>query len=312
VSREYRFRAPTAGDLAAVVELVARVTLEDYGEPEDDEENTRIVFSMLDLQRDAWVVEAPSGELVAGGIVRVRHPTRLRSMAAVLPEHRGRGVGSALLGRIEQRARELAVQHADGEEVWLGQDVAPGNAAARELLERHGFECVRHFWKMVIDLDGETPKPEWPAGIRLDPFNVSQTREAYEASEDAFQDHWGHVPHDYGEWRAWSVERETFDPTLWLIARDGEEIAGFSYNYVAPSEGWVGVLGVRRPWRRRGLGRALLLESFRLFKERGLGRVALGVDSANPTGATRLYEGAGMRVLFQSDVYRKILEPAKI
>jgi mycothiol synthase len=303
----YRFRAPTAEDLPGVVDLVNRVMLADYGEPEDDSEHTAILFSMVDLEQDAWVVETPNAEIVGVGMVRVRHPTRLRSMGAVVPEHRGRGLGSELLRRVEERAGRLAARAPEGEEVWLGQDVAPRNPAARELLERHGFECVRHFWKMVIDLDGETSEPVWPQGIRLVPFDASQTREAYEASEEAFQDHWGHVPHDYGEWRAWSVDRESFDSTLWLIARDGDEIAGFSYNYAAPSEGWVGVLGVRRPWRRRGLGRALLLESFRLFRERGFSRVALGVDAANPTGATRLYEGAGMRVLVQSDMFRKIL-----
>src|SRR6266540_1357959 len=132
-----------------------------------------------------------------------------------------------------------------------------------------------------------------------------QEREIFDASEDAFQDHWGFVPHDYHEWRAWTVERPSFDPSLWLIARDGDEIAGISLCYVGEGEGWVGVLGVRRPWRKRGLGRALLLESLRELRRRGMPCGALGVDSENPTGATRLYERAGMNVVNQSDAYKK-------
>lgn len=287
--------------------LERAVALADYGEEEDDTENIELTFRMLDLDRDAWVAEDGSGEVVAGGFVRVRYPTRLRSRAAVLPGHRGRGLGGELLRRIEERARELAAEAPPGEEVWLGQDVAPANDGARALLERNGFTRTRHFWKMAIDLDAELPAPEWPEGIRLVPFDLAQAREAFDASEEAFLDHWGHKPHDYDEWRAWMIERESFDPSLWLIAREGSEIAGFSFNYAAPQEGWIGVLGVRRPWRRRGLGRALLLESFRELRALGLPRAALGVDAENPTGATRLYESAGMRVLFESHAYRKIL-----
>lgn len=306
---EYRLRPPTFEDLPAINALLRRVTEEDYGEPEDEAENLGIMFRALDLERDAWVVDASDGDLVAAAMVRLRHPTRVRSAGAVAPEYRGRGLGTALLDRIEARAGELARGAPAGEEVWLGQDVAPDNAAARRLLGRRGFECVRHFWKMAIELAEETPAPEWPKGIRLVPFDLDQAREAFDASEEAFADHWEHHPHEYEEWRAWSIERESFDPALWLIARAGDEIAGIAFNYAAPEEGWIGVLGVRRPWRRRGLGRALLLESFRVLRERGLPRAALGVDAANPTGATALYENAGMRVLLQSDLFRKILSP---
>jgi mycothiol synthase len=304
---EYSFRAARSDDVPAVAELARAVALADYGEDEDDAENIAIVFGLIDLERDAWVVEGPPGRIVARGMVRVRHPTRLRSIGEVLPEHRGRGLGGELLRRIEARAGELAEQAPPGEEVWLGQEVAPANDRARELVVRNGFERLRHFWKMVIDLDEEFPEPEWPDGIRLVPFDLSQAREVFDASEDAFQDHWGHTPHEFEEWRAWMIERDSFDPSLWLIAREGDEVTGVSFCYAAPQEGWVGVLGVRRPWRRRGLGRALLLESFRQLQARGLPRAALGVDAENPTGATRLYERAGMRIVFESHAYRKIL-----
>ena len=71
--------------------------------------------------------------------------------------------------------------------------------------------------------------------------------------------------------------------------------------------GWIGTLAVRPAWRRRGLGRALLLEGFRRFAASGESHVALGVDSENPSGATRLYESVGMRVLWRADVWRKVL-----
>ena len=303
----YSIRPPRVDEARAFAQLERAVTLADYGEDEDDTENVEVTFRTLDLERDAWLVENAAGAIAGGAMVRVRHPTRLRSRGLMLPEHRGRGLGSELLRRLQARAYELAAQAPPGEEVWLGQDVAPANDGARELLERNGFDRIRHFWKMAIDLDAELPQAEWPDRIRLEPFNVSQAREAFDASEEAFLDHWAHTPHDFDEWRAWMIERDSFDPSLWLIARDGNEIAGFSFCYAAPQEGWVAVLGVRRPWRRRGLGRALLLESFRELRVRGLPRAALGVDAENPTGATRLYESVEMRVVLESHLYRKLL-----
>jgi mycothiol synthase len=303
----YRFRPPTPDDLPAIVELVHEAELADYGEAEYQREALEVLFRMIDPDRDAWIAEAADGTLAASGGVRVRHPTKIRSFGAVRPEHAGRGIGSELLRRMEARARELAEDAPAGETVSLSQEASPANRAHKELLERHGFELVRHFWKMGIDLGAEPATPVWPDGIRLETMAPGQEREVFDASEDAFQDHWGFVPNDYDEWRAWMVERENFDPSLWLVARDGGEIAGISLCSVAAEEGWVMVLGVRRPWRRRGLGRALLLESFSRLRERGMPRAVLGVDAQNPTGATRLYEGAGMRVLHESESYSKDL-----
>jgi mycothiol synthase len=303
----YRFRRPTPDDLPAVIELVRTVEQVDYGDIDDPTEYLSIIFEMIDLDRDAWVVEDEDGHVVAGGGVRPRHPTRIRSFSAVHPDHRGRGIGSGLLERLEERAREMAKDAPEGEEVWLGVDAASSNEGARQLFEARGFELVRHFWKMGIDLDEEPPEPEWPEGIRLERAERGEERAVFDASEEAFQDHWDFQPHNYDEWRQWMVERESYDPSLWLLAKEGDEIAGISLCSLDPDEGWVGVLGVRPTWRRRGLGKALLYASFRELRDRGKPRTVLGVDAANPTGATRLYESVGMRVSSEAAAYRKIV-----
>ena len=107
------------------------------------------------------------------------------------------------------------------------------------------------------------------------------------------------------------LEVEQFDPSLFLVVWDGDEIAAASVNYAKRLGDWgfIATLGVRPAWRRRGLGLALLHESFRRFAERGETTAALGVDSENPTGAAHLYERAGMRVLWRADVWRKELRP---
>jgi ribosomal protein S18 acetylase RimI-like enzyme len=100
----------------------------------------------------------------------------------------------------------------------------------------------------------------------------------------------------------------SFDPTLWFIVEADGEVAGVSLCKPHDAEegvGWIRVLGVRRPWRRRGVGRALLLHSFHEFRRRGFHAVGLGVDAESLTGANRLYEQAGMRIVTQNDIYEK-------
>jgi mycothiol synthase len=304
---DYRFRRPTPEDLPAVIELFRTLEQVDYQDEDDPTEYLEILFKVIDLERDAWVVEDEEGRIVAGAGLRLRHPTRIRTFSGVHPDHRGQGVGSGLLERMEERAREMARGAPEGEEVWLGVEAASANVAARQLFEARGFEHIRFFWKMGIDLDEEPPEAEWPDGITLEPAQRGEERAVFDASEEAFQDHWDHQPHVYEEWRAWMVEPPSYDPSLWLLAKDGDEIAGLSLCSLDPGEGWIGVLGVRPPWRRRGLGKALLLASFREIRERGKPRAVLGVDAENPTGATRLYENAGMRVVTEAAAYRKVL-----
>jgi ribosomal protein S18 acetylase RimI-like enzyme len=98
---------------------------------------------------------------------------------------------------------------------------------------------------------------------------------------------------------------------LWVIAWDGNEIAGFSLNRFRMGIGWVGTLGVRRPWRKKGLGLALLRHSFGEFYKRGMKTIGLGVDASNPTGATRLYQGAGMYIASEFITYDKELRAGK-
>jgi ribosomal protein S18 acetylase RimI-like enzyme len=150
-------------------------------------------------------------------------------------------------------------------------------------------------------------------------YNPGTDAEAvYRAEEDSFRDHFGFVEQSFEEglkrWRHF-WEQEAFDPTLLFLAMDGDEIAGMNlcppHSFEDPDMGWVGTLGVRRPWRKRGLGLALLRHSFNEFYRRGKRKVGLGVDAQNLTGALRLYESAGMHVHQAFDQYEKELRPGR-
>ena len=192
--------------------------------------------------------------------------------------------------------------------VTLNQQVGQHNDAAAPLLEANGYLYARRFWEMEIDLDEELPPARWPRGVEVRTLREGQDRLVFDAMHEAFAEHWGFVEHPYDDWRASMVERETFDPSLWFLAWAGDELAGASLCRARDDGvGWVNLLGVRRPWRRLGLGLALLLHSLNEFRRRGLSRAGLDVDSENVTGATRLYERAGMHVSRYADAYQKIL-----
>jgi ribosomal protein S18 acetylase RimI-like enzyme len=163
---------------------------------------------------------------------------------------------------------------------------------------------------MSIALDSP-PAPDWPDGIEVATYTPADEAAVHEAHQESFRDHWEHKDETIEEWRKWLIASPSFDPSLWFVARDGEEVAGISLCSVAPSgdpeHGFCRVLAVRRPWRRRGLGFALLRHSFVEMERRGMTKASLGVDAESLTGAVALYERAGMHVERRTDCWQKEL-----
>jgi mycothiol synthase len=164
---------------------------------------------------------------------------------------------------------------------------------------------------MLITLDGELEEPAWPEGIAARRFRPGEERRVHEATNAAFAEEWYFDPLPFDEWWRRKTGRPTFAPELWWLAEDGDELAGFSLNGWSssgePQCGWVDSLGVLPGYRRRGLGAALLRQSFRDLRDRGATRVGLGVDAQNETGAVRLYEGVGMHVQRRMTTWEKTL-----
>ena len=305
----YALRPARPDDLEAVHALVVASDVAEFGESDFSTERLRDDWADRDLQRDILIVTAPDGSVAGYGWVGDRRHVRIDVEGYVHPAHYGRGVGTTLVRRAEARGREHVPLAPPEAQVVVQNWINALNADARSLLEREGYAPVRYFWRMETELAEAPPVPVWPEGIELRPFvRGRDERAAYATVEEAFADHWGHVPRSYEEW-AKNRFGESFDPSLWFLAFDGGEPAGAALCGVSEGIGWVNTLGVRRRWRQRGLGAALLRHTFGAFFERGTRRIALGVDAASPTGATRLYEGAGRKVAQQYATYRKELRP---
>lgn len=316
LSKGLRLRAAQWTDLEPVAQLILEVCTNDGdatvavtpGELKSEWETPG-----FNLGTDAWVVTASDGRVVGYEefVNRYAHAS-LQGDGYVHPSFMGMGIGTAMLRALEERARK-EVKLADPEQrVYIRNAMSIGDAVSRQMHENEGYKAVRFYWRMEITLEAAPPAPAWPQGIELRPFDPDgQAYLVYRAHEEAFRDHWGVTPHSFDEWRYRTMENSEFDPSLWSVAWDGDQIAGYVLNRYRGEKGWVGTLGVRRPWRKRGLGLALLYYSFGTFFKRGTRVISLGVDAASQTGATRLYQKAGMHVASEFVSYEKELRPGQ-
>jgi ribosomal protein S18 acetylase RimI-like enzyme len=270
---------------------------------------------------DIRLVFAPNGKMA--GYIEVwttsKPPVHPGIWGCVDPDFEDLGVGTWLLHWAEQRALR-ALPELPAELRFAPSVGIPRQAnKSRKLLEDLGYEHIRSFYHMLIEMEVPVPEPEFPEGITLCIYDLEMDVEAlYQADQDAFRDHFGFVDQPFEEGlkrfeHFWM--REGYDPTLLFLAMDGDEIVGMNlclpHAFDDPEMGWVGSLGVLRPRRKRGIGLALLRHSFTEFYRRGVREVGLGVDAQNLTGALRLYENAGMHVQQAFDQYEKELRPGR-
>ncbi|MDP9477393.1 MAG: GNAT family N-acetyltransferase [Actinomycetota bacterium] len=305
----YATRPPSPEDAEEVVALMVACQLADTGGADMSLDELVDDWHGLNLAEEAVVVAAPDGRIAGYADVLNRSYVTVSVYGYVHPDHRGRGVGASLVAWGERWTREHMPLAPEGARVVVQHYINAANEGARRLLESLGYAPVRGVYVMETELDEAPPAPHWPDGISVHTFVPGRDERAtYEAVEDAFKDLWGR-PRNTFESFLRETERESFDPSLWHLARSGDEICGVALCKVLEGQGWVTVVGVRRQWRKRGLGLALLRHAFSEYHRRGVRKVALSVDAESITGAPRLYGRAGMRVRESYAIYLKELRP---
>lgn len=257
-----------------------------------------------DPTRDLFIAEV-DGEVVAYARVYwkdlVDGGRSYENFGFVRPAWRRRGIGSALHERSEGRLREIAGEHPDVEPKWLSSESVDADAGSVALLRGDGYGAARFFYEMVgRTLDGIVAPP-MPDGLELRTVTRDQYRAIWEASAEAFRDHWGEDEWTENDWAHFDADPRNADPRYWRVGWDGDQVAGSVLTTVPVEENerygrvraYVSMVSVRRPWRRRGLARALLASSLVAAREEGFTSAALGVDTDSPTGATDLYRSLG-------------------
>jgi mycothiol synthase len=292
-----------AADAAAVTAVVMALESSLYGQTAFSQADLEDEWLDLDLEQNARVVR--DGDRIVGYGAMHKRGQLWRAEGYVHPDAQGRGIGRLIATGLEQDAARRGAGR-------IQNNVFEADSAARRLLESLGYGAVRVFRELRIELEAPPPAPEWPDGLRVVPFHPEQDAlEFHAAQQEAFADHWDYTPRDFESWSKGHLASERFDPTLWCVVRAGDEIAaGTICTGDTYGGGWVQVLFTRRPWRKQGVGAALLGDSFGRFWERGEHSVGLSVDAANDTGAFRLYERAGMAPVLGWVMYEKQLSNA--
>ncbi|MBI4674558.1 MAG: GNAT family N-acetyltransferase [Chloroflexi bacterium] len=313
---KFLWKSFTREDIPKVYELyqtVNRVDDNDYNETIADMEQQHDDPWSNPLT-DARIIRTVQGKLAA--FVRVfvnpqpEHENVAFLFGEVAPDARGQGLEQETLEWMEQRARERLAEAAQAPEASkLPRSIRVSFPESLQepiaLYNAYGYTYVRSFYKMELDLCEPIPAHTLPQGLTLRMYGEDIDDKLREAMNEAFRDHWGHQDITAEEWRPFFIDVSDFRRDLTLIVMDGDAIAAFSIYRVKAEEnerlgirrGWIGTLGTRRQWRKRGLATYLLAESMQRFKAEGFDSVGLGVDAENLTGALALYERIGFHAI---------------
>lgn len=300
-----RIRRPAPSDLAAVVDLLNACDVAETGSPDTTLEDIENDWTLdgFDLSRDAWVAVRPEEQVV--GYAYTGDQLRSGELEAdvwVHPSVNEPGLTGRLLTLAQRRALELSRERGYAE-ARLDIFCNTTNGEKRELLRSRGFRVLRTVYRMAIDLTSP-PIVSAPAGVDIRSFRLPDDVTIMHATlSEAFADGFWRSHEPFDAWRARLMGHSSFDPGLWLIAWEGSEAVGGVIAYDHGDLGWVKSLGVRRDWRRRGIGRALLAAALSALVARGQNHVELGVDAEGAAEPLRLYETAGMTISFAYEAY---------
>lgn len=310
-------RAATVDDAQVMTDLVNETTRAEIGIPWTTLEEMRGALSEPGRDPEDEVLLLDRADAVRGYLsTRWDDPPACGAFNLIFvhPASWGRGLSTFLVRLGEARVRARLDRNSGGDRCRVLVARFTSVDAAARMFEALGYRYVRTFWEMTIDLDREPPDHLEVDGIAIRTVEPERDlRPVHDALSEAFADHWGDVIPSFERWRRRHVEAagSGFDPGLWFVAVEDEQIVGAATCRIDSARGdgsaQVEYMGVRRGWRRRGIALVLLSTAFREFRARAIPSAHLGVDAENATGATLLYERAGMRLVYSWDFWEKEL-----
>lgn len=316
----YTWRAARRDDIPAIVQsMTTAVSIDGLDAPPPAEEFDR-VFDQLgaDVETDSLVASTPDGQLAVFAVMFMppsdeRHSLQLSGHVDVA--FRQRGLGTFVLQWAQARAQQKLAQFTDDKPRTLSMGCREHQKDRVNLFEQAGFQPVRYFYKMERDLSQSIPDKPLADGLAVCQWRPELDEATRVAFNDSFRDHWNFFPADETIWQRWFTGTPDFRGDLSYLVLDGERVAGFticSHNQqwneqAGKNEGWLNDIGVIRDWRKRGVASAVIVASLRAFRAAGLAVAALGVDTQNPSGALRLYEGLGFTAVRRNITFSKTI-----
>jgi mycothiol synthase len=306
------WRALTTDDAPALARAHALVEAVDQTGEYFSEEEIRheLKDESVELNRDTLAALTSDGEVIA--FVRLLSSAVVEDLdhvsadGAVVPDARGSGLGRRLVEWAEERAAGLHRERHGDVPGAVSVVVHENNPNKEALVRAAGYKAARWEYRMTRPLDNPLPRvPPVPPGLTLKAYTADLDEAVRHAHREAFTGQWGFSPPDEQRWSRWYTGIPAFRPDVSWLVLEGDEVAAFLLTYFFEAdaaatgvrEAFIGQLGVRPTWRRRGVGGLLLATALQWYRTAGYMRSALTVDTANPTGALGLYERAGFAVL---------------
>ena len=321
--KSYTWRALTVEDGPQIQAMVNATVEIDKAEAGISPERVQQLFVMLgdDVANDTLTAVADDGTIAALALI-LAPPSEDEHLAMISgivhPAHRNKGVGSAILGWLEARARQKFSQFNDNRPQLLHTSCQDYMADRIALFEQHHFEAVRYSYKMRRSLARPLPEKPLPKGLQIVNWTKEIDTDLRHAFNEAFSEQWGLPTMTEELWQKFFVGVPQFRSDLTYLALDGDTIVGFCLNWVDTArnkqtgvgEGWIEAVGTLPAWRGHGLASALLVHSMKAFVADGLQQAGLDVDTQNPTGALRLYEKLGFEAVKRTVIFSKRLDAA--
>jgi mycothiol synthase len=296
---------PQMKDAQEVTDLVALCDIEAIGEPDISLSDTIDMWNSIKIATDAWIVRSKDNVILGYGFVEETGENRMDTCVFVHPHFKNQGIGSMLLTKVEERAAQIT-ESKSGEQRLMNQ-IPFTNIAARNLVEARGYQFSRLYERMKIQLNGQPSLPQIPNGMTIRTFQPDQDEMIlFELYDETFQDSWGYSKKDYSEW-IHQKKGDQYDPSLWYIVWQDTEPVAFLMSRMQEDGLFIDLLGVRKPWRKKGVGQAMLLHVFQESYHRGQNTILLYVDTDSLTNAHRVYKQVGMNPDSQTAVYKKEL-----
>lgn len=236
-------------------------------------------------------------------------------VGTVLPEWRCKGIGTAMLHHSEDRIRKISSEHPSEPHKFFQSWASEKEVDFLNMMNKENYQIIRYFIKMTRPISDPIPEAPMPAGLEVRSVKEDEYRKVFTANDEGFRDHWGHVPLTENDYQK-LLESPRFNPKIWKVAWDGDEVAGMVLNFVDEKEnqdnqrerGYTEEIVVQRPYRQRGLAKALIAQSIAMFRDLDMDETALSVDAENLSGALNLYEYMGYKTEKRTTVFRKPLQ----
>jgi len=316
LKNNFQIRPVRMDDAQAVADLFNHCSQEIIQKDEFEAGELTAGWESLELDKDTLMVWDQETLIAYADVWGILPPfVRVNTWVRVHPAYKNQGIGWVLNHWVEERAREYTQKAEENLQTFTVNYMNIKDQASIQLLIDLGAKPVRYSFVMEGDLTEEISVPILPENVTIRTIEPVEYKKAYLLKEEAFEDHWGHIgtteEEGLREFESEHLQDPNYDRDLWFIAEVNGEWVGMIFGNKStpfgPDYGWVSILGVRREWRHKRIGKALMLQLFQKIQEKGSKKVGLSVDSDSLTGATQLYESVGMHVTEQYVRMEKIL-----